>query len=363
MTYFSLTSIGYLLIFFDIVLYLIGFNVSSTPVLLVSTFIMGLYIINFFEIILQPLNLRVKVQMPLLVKENEYEFINIYFENNSKIPKGQVFINLQGKTPLGGLRGKEKKEISIYFHFKKRGIFYLKTLNLRFTGTLGLLYLSKNYKVDGVTYIYPSFYPLSQDIYLTDGEGNKTSSSFLSVIGEEFHSLRDYQPQDPLKIVAWKASAKKGKLLSKNFEKLKKGSLMILIDNSVDKKDSIAEEEFDQLLRFVHSLLIPSFSLNIPLSIRDLRGEEEFNPKTSDELKKYLAEIQLIERRNISFKNYDYDIIFTLNYRFWDEKVKINKIIGVEYHKKEIVLNKGFIFSLGDDPQEFLSRFLVLNQS
>lgn len=361
MSYINFTPLGYLLIFFDIVLYLIGLNVSSTPILLFSTFVMGLYLINLLEIIFQPLNLRVKVQMPLLVRENEYDFIGIYLENDSKIPKGQILINLQNKTPIGGLRGKEKKEIALYFHFKKRGVFSLKNLNLRFTGSLGLLYLSKNYRVNGVSYVYPLFYPLPQEIYLVDGEGNKTSFSFPSVVGEEFHSLRDYQPQDPLKIVAWKASAKKGKLLSKNFEKLKKGSLRVLIDNMVEKKDSISEDEFDQLLRFVHSLLIPAFSLNIPISIKNLK-EEEFIPNSLDDLRRYLAEIQLIERKDFVIEDYDYDLIFSLNYNFWYERTKLNKVISVEYHKREGKRIRGFVFDPEFDPQEFLSLFLVSNQ-
>lgn len=299
--------------------------------------------------------------MPNLVMEETYDFINVYIENRSIIPKGQFYICLQERIPVGGMKGKEKKEIAIYFNFKKRGIFKLDKLGLRFTGYLGLLYLHKNYKISSFSYVYPLFYPLPQDLYLSDEEGNKTSYSFPSVQGEEFHSLRDYQPQDPLKIIAWKPSAKKGKLLSKSFERLKRGSIKILIDNIESNIDSTSIKEFDQLLRFVHSLLIPSFSLNIPVIISDLSGKEDSTPKDLETLRKYLAEIELLEDKDKKkvMLSKDYDVIFSIDYNYWKERIKSNRLVSVEFHKRDHESSKFFIYTPKEDPQEFLSRFLI----
>lgn len=365
MNYINFTPLGYLLLFFNIGLFLIGLNVSSTPIILIASFISGMFILNFIELLLQPFSLTVDVMFPSLVMERTYDYVNLSLENKSKIPKGQIYIGIEEKIPIGGIKGKEKKEVSIYFNFKKRGIFKLEYLGVRFTGYLGLLYLHKRYKVSSFSYIYPLFYPLSQDLFLVDAEGNKVSPSIPSLHGEEFHSLRDYQPQDPLKIIAWKASAKKGRLLSKNFEKFKKNSLKMLIDNTVDNMDSIIDEEFDQLLRFVHSLVIPSFSLNISIMIDELLEKKRFLPKSLEELREYLASIDVrkIENKNSLFINEDYDVIFTLDYSYWIERARNKKIVLVEFHKKELRDSNIFVYTQKDDPQEFLNRFLVTIQS
>lgn len=365
MNYLNFTPIGYILFFFTVGLFLIGLNVSSTPVLLIASFISGMFIINFLELLIQPFFLVINVKLPRLIMEGSYDYVNIYVENRSKIPKGQIYIYLEEKLPIGGIRGKEKKEVAIYYNFKKRGIFRLDKLNVRFTGYLGLLYFHKRYKLSSLSYVYPLFYPLPQDIFLIDTEGNKSSTSVPSLHGEEFHSLRDYQPQDPLKIVAWKPSAKKGKLLSKNFEKFKKSSLKILIDNVIEDIDSIMEEEFDQLLRFIHSLIISSFSLNVSILIDELIEKKRFSPKTIEELREYLASIEIskIKDKSYIYVYEDYDIIFTLDYGYWVKRMgNNNKIILIDFHEKVLRNSKIFIYTRKDDPQEFLNKFLVTIQ-
>ncbi|MCS6866571.1 MAG: DUF58 domain-containing protein [Gemmataceae bacterium] len=66
---------------------------------------------------------------------------------------------------------------------------------------------------------------------LVDEEGNQRADKRFNVLpppgihrlrrpgaGDELHDLRDYQPGDPPKMIAWKASARKDKLITKEYE-------------------------------------------------------------------------------------------------------------------------------------------------
>jgi len=48
--------------------------------------------------------------------------------------------------------------------------------------------------------------------------------------GSEFYGLRDYDPMDSLRVVNWKASARLGKLISKEFEDERLGDVVLIVD-------------------------------------------------------------------------------------------------------------------------------------
>jgi uncharacterized protein (DUF58 family) len=48
--------------------------------------------------------------------------------------------------------------------------------------------------------------------------------------GREFASLRDYTPDDELRVVDWKATARRGKLIARTFEAERSQDILLLID-------------------------------------------------------------------------------------------------------------------------------------
>lgn len=366
MIYINFTPLGFLLFFLNVIILLVGINVYSVPVILVSSFIFSLFLWNFLELIVQPLFLALEIKTPKLVMEGTSEKIYVIIENKGDIPKSQIYILLgKDKVFVGGLSRKEKKEIFLIYNFEKRGVVSFNKLKVRFTGSLGLLYLYKKYRVNSISYVYPLYYPLSKDLYLVGEGGTKTSFSIPSVQGEEFHSLRDYQPQDPLKIIAWKSSAKKGKLLSKSFERLTRKEIYILVDNVIEKIDKVAEKEFDELLRFVHSIALLSLFLNTKLFIKALTDKEYINLKSIEDLRIFLAEIDLKEdsKENYSNEHIGVDLVFSLDFLFWDNKINYKNFIGVEFHKEKVFSKNFMIYTLKENPQEFLNRFLFITQT
>lgn len=358
----NFTLLGFLLLIGNILITLIGINVGSTPLIFMSSFIYALYIFNFLELILQPFFLELELIAPSLVEENTENVLVLKMNNNSVFPRRKFYILWEKEYISGEIGKKEEKYFNLSYIFNRRGIKEFKGIWLKFTGTFGLFYIKSYYSLNSKTLVYPTFYQLYKELIIPGDSGYKTSTSTLSFIGEELHSLRKYTPGDPLRIIAWKASAKRGELISRQFERLARFEPIFLLDNLVSEIDNTAIEEFDQLLRFVHSVILPSLRQGLRIRIKTLYPKDIFIPQNWDDLKIFLANLELkrgIDKEEIY--NEDFDLVFSLDYTFWESKNCLQKrFIGVEFHKENLESSLS-IFRKKDNPYDFLNLWSAKN--
>ncbi|MCX7845718.1 MAG: DUF58 domain-containing protein [Dictyoglomaceae bacterium] len=356
----NFTLLGFFLFVGNLLITFIGINVSSVPLILMSSFIYGLFIFSFLELIFQPVSLKLELMVPSLVEENKEETIFIKIRNDLFISKGKFFIVFRDKFIPCNIKGKEEKYFNFVYSFKKRGIEEFKNIWLKFTGAFGLLYIKKYFKVNAKTLVYPTYYQVYKEIIIPGDSGFKASISSFARFGEEIHSLRKYVQGDPLKIIAWKVSAKKGELISKQFEKLSIFEPVFLLDNSMIEVDSTTLEEFDQLLRFLHSITLSSLRQGLKVKIRVLSPWDLFIPQNWDDLKVFLAKIEMkkVNHKEIDL-NENFDLIFSLDYDFWERRNCLHKkFLGVEFHKKNIESSL-YIFKKDDNPYDFLNLWSI----
>jgi uncharacterized protein (DUF58 family) len=137
-------------------------------------------------------------------------------------------------TPFS-IRLPARKEVVRTYNLKsyRRGSFRFGSVFYRVTGPLGLI--QRQGKID-----------LSQDVQVLpdiSGEGSRDLKLALAGAyragrrrsprrgeGTEFESLREHQRDDDFRHIDWKASAKRGKLISRQYETERDQRLMILID-------------------------------------------------------------------------------------------------------------------------------------
>jgi uncharacterized protein (DUF58 family) len=138
------------------------------------------------------------------------------------------------KTPLL-LHMPAKKEISRSYALKsyRRGSFEFGAIYYRVAGPLGLI--QRQGKV-----LYPQTVQVLPDLA---GEGTRDLQIALAGAlqvgrrkaprrgeGREFESLREHQRDDDSRLIDWKASAKRGKLITRQYETERDQRLMILLD-------------------------------------------------------------------------------------------------------------------------------------
>ncbi len=357
----NFTLLGFFLFIGNLLITFIGINVGSVPLILMSSFIYGVFIFSFLELILQPFLLKLELMVPSLVEENKEEVIFLKVKNDFSFSKGKFFIFLKDIFIPCNIGGREEKYYNFTYLFKKRGIEEFKEIWIKFTGTFGLFYIKKHFPINAKTLVYPTYYQIHRELAIPGDSGYKTSISSFTRFGEEIHTLRKYSPGDPLRIIAWKTSAKKGELISKQFEKLSIFEAIFLLDNCLESEvDDISLKEFDQLLRFLHSIALSFLRRGLKVKIQTLYPKKMFIPQNWDDLKIFLAklEIKRIKDKSLNLDE-NFSLVFSLDYSFWESKSHLQKkFIGVEFHKKDVESSL-YIFKKEENPYDFLNLWSI----
>lgn len=147
----------------------------------------------------------------------------------------QVEVDKPADVPRLAAGGRVDRSVEV--HATGSGRWMLQGFDIGFSDPLGLVrvrdYLPCNYAFE----FYPSVGRLRRRQprqmrrdQSPDQEGGRQVTTTSS--GTIIHELRDYQPGDPLRHVAWKASARKRKLISRDFEEEITLGTMVLLDIS-----------------------------------------------------------------------------------------------------------------------------------
>jgi uncharacterized protein (DUF58 family) len=92
--------------------------------------------------------------------------------------------------------------------------------------------------------------------------------------GDEVRELREHRPGDPFKHIAWKASARRGQLMSRSFERERSRAMYVVLDTGAPMRAGVAgHAPIDQAFDFVHSLSQQSSLNTIPFGLSLVDGD------------------------------------------------------------------------------------------
>lgn len=114
-----------------------------------------------------------------------------------------------------------------------RGDFEFGDAYLRLRGPLGMLARQIRYPKAEAVKVYPNILDLRRyEISLRRERVVQPGQKLTRVHGRgtDFESLRDYLPDDEFRAIDWKASARKGKMISRQYQEEKSQNVMILLD-------------------------------------------------------------------------------------------------------------------------------------
>ncbi|HEV3272224.1 MAG TPA: DUF58 domain-containing protein [Candidatus Methylacidiphilales bacterium] len=184
--------------------------------------------------------LRVKRNAPPILKQAQPFQVELTLVNQSETAASfQIVdsppVDFTGSPKMIVVRLPPKREILQTYSLKsyRRGTFSFGAVFYRITGPLGLI--QRQGKID-----------LAQQVQVLPdmtGEGSRDLQLALAGAfqagrrktprrgeGSEFESLREHQRDDDFRHIDWKASAKRGKLISRQYETERDQRLMILLD-------------------------------------------------------------------------------------------------------------------------------------
>lgn len=120
---------------------------------------------------------------------------------------------------------------------------------IRIVGPLGLASWSRRVDVDCDAMVSPDMLPDAPD-----AQGLGSSGSRISVrrgSGAELLQLRRYQPGDPPRVIDWKASARAGRLISRDFAEDQHLEVVVVID--AGRSSGLRAGELDRLGHYVNA--------------------------------------------------------------------------------------------------------------
>lgn len=229
----------------------------------------------------------------------------LYCPMNIYLSHEKLLVNKEFESDFFVLFPRETKKFKIPIHCKYRGNYNIGVSTIVIMDYFGLIKIKykniKNIKV----LVYPNieilnYFPVKsieyEDIQLFNHNifGEKTN----------IHDIRSYQKGDPLKLIHWKLSAKKGELLVKDFSSNNHKKVCILIDckrltKNEDENIIIEDLLIESVVAIIYYLLSKRESVQLIYELDQLVDKQAINIESWDIIYEDLARLSFIGNRSI----------------------------------------------------------------
>jgi uncharacterized protein (DUF58 family) len=130
---------------------------------------------------------------------------------------------------------KERGQVTLAYHVRpsRRGDYAFGDLNLRWNSALGLFAFQMTCAAETPVKVYPNLLNMQQyKALIRRGQTVQMGLRSARYYGEgsEFGQLRDYLPDDDYRRISWKATARRGKPITVEFQAERSQNIMFLID-------------------------------------------------------------------------------------------------------------------------------------
>ena len=225
----KITSSGYIYILLTIVLSVGVANTGNNLLYLMASLMLALMFLSG----LSSLGNLFFLDISVIPSQEIFAEIPAQFRLISQKRRGHSFF-LSCETPFGSIRLpflKGRSEAPLWLTFPKRGSTRIDTVRIHSGFPLGFFRRFKTYSVGVEVFVYPK--PIPQVLPSLTGsvQGGEKSDSFRGELSDEIKELRQYRDADPLRWVDWKATARKGEIVVRDFYHLEGDTLTIDLTN------------------------------------------------------------------------------------------------------------------------------------
>ena len=183
--------------------------------------------------------LQVSRKLPAVLRQGQEFDVELRLSNPGEYAGNFLVIDSPPKefseVSAARLRVPAHQEVSHRYRLKsyRRGSFHFGTIFYRITGPLGFMQRQGSLEQPQDVVVLPDVSARSlSDLQLAVAGSQRTGIRRLPWRGEgrEFESLREHQHDDDFRRIDWKASARKGRLITRHYEMERDQRLMILLD-------------------------------------------------------------------------------------------------------------------------------------
>lgn len=195
------------------------------------------------------------------------------------LPETFACDELPMEATLGGRQG-----VTLQYHVRPalRGQFELGDTHIRWRTTLGLAVHQRRLPTRETVKVYPNVQNVRKHELLAQRHGMSAAGAMAMRQrgkGSIFESLRDYVPGDELADIAWKATARRGRLMTRNYETDRSQNILLVLDCG-----RMMATQVDRLSRLDHAINAAIMLTHVAVKQGDYIGMVAF----SDEVGAYL---------------------------------------------------------------------------
>jgi uncharacterized protein (DUF58 family) len=156
--------------------------------------------------------------------------------------------------------------------FARRGIYQQEALRIVTRFPFGFLQKGRRVNLQKEVLVYPSVEP-TQDFASVLPALQGFIESLHKGRGQDLHALREYQPTDSARHVHWKASARTGTLLVREFSREDDRRVLLVFDPSLPDDLPDAENKFERAIALCASIAWHFYETNAMLRFRTAGAE------------------------------------------------------------------------------------------
>ncbi len=226
----------------------------------------------------------VKVRISI---ENKKKYLSSYSFTVEELSSEDV--NTSGAYVL---KVTDKTTVNSKYTFKKRGVVKLNTLVFKTRFPFGLFMKGRTTTAESEVVVLPRLRPLKKDeLSLLSLQSSGTARPGQRGTGSQLYGLRDYNLTDDSRYIHWKASAKSGKLVVKEYEKETEKKIRVVFNNLSDdpKRFELEVEKAASLVNYYIT------ELGYSVGLRTLSGTDIPCASGEEQLMRILHNLALIE--------------------------------------------------------------------
>lgn len=202
-----------------------------------------------------------------------------------------LVVNPQAAAVPFRIRPRENIELAYHVNPPRRGDYTFGNLNLRWWGLLGLQIHQARFPATEAVKVYPNLLDIRKyELQARKGMLQEIGLRQARMLGSgtEFERLREYQLDDEFRKIDWKATARRGKPVTREFETEKSQTVMCLLDAGRLMRAPVN----DAANQSGHALAKIDYAVNAVLMlsyVAGLRGDRVGLLTFADEVTGYLA--------------------------------------------------------------------------
>lgn len=169
------------------------------------------------------------------------------------------------EAPVPALGGYEQRTVAYEFTAGRRGALRVGRTSVGHRDPFGLLSAARPTGQEGVLRVHPRRHGGVLPLTAVGVDGDGRSATAVPYDDIAFHSLRDYQPGDPLRLIHWRSTAKRGVATVRQPAAPDEPEQMLLLDTDAAV---CSAERFEDAVRITASLAAAVRAAGLGLDLR-----------------------------------------------------------------------------------------------